>query len=59
MEYSKVKLKSSGDKASPCYKPYWIGKLSDKMFTCMDFTVCLILTHFNQPYSFQGESKLY
>jgi hypothetical protein len=23
-------LKSSGDKASPCFRPFWIGKLSDK-----------------------------
>jgi hypothetical protein len=27
---SKAKLKSSGDKASPCFKPFWIGKLSDQ-----------------------------
>jgi hypothetical protein len=30
MAYSKAKLKSSGDKASPCFRPVWIGKLSDK-----------------------------
>jgi hypothetical protein len=30
MAYSKAKLKSSGDKASPCFRPFWIGKLSDK-----------------------------
>jgi hypothetical protein len=23
---TKVKLKSSGDEASPCFKPFWIGK---------------------------------
>jgi hypothetical protein len=28
--YSKGKLESSGDKASPCFRPFWIGKLSDK-----------------------------
>jgi hypothetical protein len=27
MAYSKAKLKSSGDKASPCFRPFWIGKL--------------------------------
>jgi hypothetical protein len=27
MAYSKAKLKSSSDKASPCFKPFWIGKL--------------------------------
>jgi hypothetical protein len=30
MAYSKAKLKSSGDKASPCFRPFWTGKLSDK-----------------------------
>jgi hypothetical protein len=30
MAYSKAKLKSGGDKASPYFKPFGIGKLSDK-----------------------------
>jgi hypothetical protein len=30
MAYSRAKLKSSGDKASPCFRPFWIGKLSDQ-----------------------------
>jgi hypothetical protein len=30
MAYSKAKLKSSGDKASPCFRPFFAGKLSDK-----------------------------
>jgi hypothetical protein len=30
MAYSKAKLKSSCDKASPCFKPFWKGKLSEK-----------------------------
>jgi hypothetical protein len=25
MAYSKAKLKSSGDKASPCFRPFWFG----------------------------------
>ena len=29
MAYSKAKLKSSGDRASPCSKPFLIGNLSD------------------------------
>ena len=29
MAYSKAKLKSSGDRASPCFKPFLIGNLSD------------------------------
>jgi hypothetical protein len=28
--YSKAKLKISGDKASPCFRLFWIGKLSDR-----------------------------
>jgi hypothetical protein len=28
--YSKTKLKSGGCKASPCLRPFWIGKFSDK-----------------------------
>jgi len=28
--YTKVKLKSNGDKASPCYKPFLKGNMSDK-----------------------------
>ena len=30
--YSKAKLNSSGDKASPCFNPYSIGKLEDREF---------------------------
>jgi hypothetical protein len=30
MAYSKAKLKSSSDKASHCFRPFWIRKLSDK-----------------------------
>jgi hypothetical protein len=30
-------LKSSGDKASPCFKPLWIGKLSDKYLLMQTF----------------------
>jgi len=29
MTYSKAKLKSNGDRASPCFKPFLIGNLSD------------------------------
>jgi hypothetical protein len=29
MACSKAKLKNSGDKASHCLRPFWIGKLSD------------------------------
>jgi hypothetical protein len=30
MVYSKADFKSSGDKSSPCFRSFWIGKLSDK-----------------------------
>jgi hypothetical protein len=30
MAYAKAKLKSYGDKASLCFKLFWIGKRSDK-----------------------------
>jgi hypothetical protein len=30
MAYSKAKLKCSGDGASPCFRPFWIGTISDK-----------------------------
>jgi hypothetical protein len=30
MAYSKAKFKNSGDRTSPCFRPFWIGKLSDK-----------------------------
>jgi hypothetical protein len=32
MAYSKAKLKSSGDKASPCFRLFWIGKLSENVY---------------------------
>jgi hypothetical protein len=30
MAYSKAKLKNNSDTASPCFKPFWVGKLSEK-----------------------------
>jgi hypothetical protein len=30
MEYSEATLKSSGDKASPYFRPFWIGNVSNK-----------------------------
>jgi hypothetical protein len=30
MAYSKAELKSNDDGASPCFRPFWIGKLTDK-----------------------------
>jgi hypothetical protein len=39
MAYSKAKLKSSGNKASPCFRPFWIGKLSDKCLPIQTFSI--------------------
>jgi hypothetical protein len=30
MEYSKVRLQSGGGEAFSCFRPCWIGRLSDK-----------------------------
>jgi hypothetical protein len=30
MAYTKAKLKRSGDKASPCFRRFWTGKITDK-----------------------------
>jgi hypothetical protein len=30
MAYSKAKFKTSGNKASPSSRPFWVGKSSDK-----------------------------
>jgi len=30
MAYSKAKLKSSGDKTSPCFRPFWIWNASGR-----------------------------
>jgi hypothetical protein len=39
MAYSKANLKRGGDKASPSFGPFWIGKTISQMFTYMDLTV--------------------
>jgi hypothetical protein len=46
-DYSKGKFKSSGFKASPCSRPFWIGKLWDKCLPirtllCVSFEHILI-----------------
>jgi len=33
MAYYKAKLKRNGDRASPCFKPFLIGNISDKFLT--------------------------
>jgi hypothetical protein len=41
MAYSKAKLKSSGDKSSPYFRPFWIGKLSEKYLRVWTLTYVL------------------
>jgi hypothetical protein len=31
MEYSKAKFKSNGNKASPYFRPFWIGNASERV----------------------------
>jgi hypothetical protein len=42
MAHSKAKLKSNGDKASPCLRPFWIVKLSDK---CLPIWTLLVVNN--------------
>jgi hypothetical protein len=44
MAYSKVKLKSIGEKASPCSRPLWIGKLSEKCLL-IQILLCVSFQH--------------
>jgi hypothetical protein len=48
--YSKAELRSSGERASPCFKPFWIRKLSDKCIY-MEFTIHFIQPYVNEPNS--------
>jgi hypothetical protein len=41
MAYSKVEMKSSGNEASPCYRPFWIENIR-QMLTYTDFAVGFI-----------------
>jgi hypothetical protein len=52
MTYSEAKLKSHSDKASPCFRAFWIEKLTDKcllMWTLLQVLfkhVLISLTYF-------------
>jgi hypothetical protein len=58
MAHSKRKLKSSGEKVSPCFRSFWTGKLIDK---CLPIWALLYVsfTHLNQPNYFHGYLKFY
>jgi hypothetical protein len=53
MAYSKAKLKSNGDKASPCFRPFWTGKLSDKCLSIWTF-ICIIIAKAKGNSGFDG-----
>jgi hypothetical protein len=46
MAYSKAELKSNGNKASPCHRPFWIGNLLDRFLPIwILWQVSFILVH--------------
>jgi len=47
MAYSKAKLKSIGVRASPCFKPFLIGNLSDTRYTKINYKI-VPETNFNK-----------
>jgi hypothetical protein len=53
MTYSKAKLKGSNDKASPCFRPFWIGSILVKCLSIWIF-MGFISTLFNQPNYLHG-----
>jgi hypothetical protein len=60
MAYSKEKLKSSDDRASLCFRPFQIGKLSDK-YLPIQTLIYVSFKHIlcNKPDWFHGYPKLY
>jgi hypothetical protein len=42
MTYSKAKMKSNDDKTS-CFKPFWIGKISDKCLPIWKYYIHTIM----------------
>jgi len=58
MAYSKGKLKSNGNRASLCFKPFQIGNMSRRLLAYVDSAVGFIQTHPYQHYQFHGDTKL-
>ena len=54
MAYSKAKLESSGNKASPLFQIILNRKHVRQMLAYADSAVALIQAHFYQPLSFMG-----
>jgi hypothetical protein len=62
MAYSKAKLKSNGNKASPCFKPYLIGNMSDKCLptrTLLKFYSDTFLLAFPVSWEYQTQWEYY
>jgi len=49
MAYSKAKLKSNGDKASPCFKTFLIGNISDKSLPTRTLAIGFIQRQYYLP----------
>jgi hypothetical protein len=45
MAYSKAKLKSSGDKASPCFGPFWILTLRGRYLIKFCVKLITVISH--------------
>ena len=54
MAYSKAKLKSNGDRASPCFNPFLIGNISDKFLPTRTLLYVSVRHIFTSLTSFLG-----
>jgi hypothetical protein len=54
LAYSKAKLKSIGDIAPSCFRPFWTGDLSDTIFACTDSTVGCIFDSVILDYRYEA-----
>jgi hypothetical protein len=48
MAYSRAKFKSNGDKASPCFRPFWMGNVPNKYLTTSIWTLLFYYYHFSE-----------
>jgi hypothetical protein len=58
VEYSQAKLKSSGDKAFPCFGPFGRGKLQDK-YSPTFASLYVSFKNFKEPHWFLYYSKIF
>jgi hypothetical protein len=57
MAYSKAKMKSSGDQAFLCFKPFWIQKLSENYVRVEVFTAVTMKNgvFFQEPHGVKSQ----